>query len=443
VKRASEIVALAATLAAPGLGVPTARANAAARSFSTPEATTGAFSARPTSIEVEREDLTIRCDEDDDDARPRCRFEATYHLHNPTPTGEEAAGVFYGSRERELRIGLNGADARAALDPEQIATLDGAVRAAAGVPWERLLTPIPDGHLPESTFFPPQRMPARTGFRVRLAGGARGDLVFAGPLDSTFADNPSAYGGLAIPAYQARHPALASYERRDARYAYVYLLAPLWTWAGAREVSVVIDVPARWRFAPPELARAGPAFDSPGAALTPGTPSGPRPSPPRSAWSTRVTGGRAIARIAAQGDSSGPPAIPLSFVIPGRVILNGGPLVGAGGAFGDAHGLRLRAGYEVAGPAWMLYSIAAETNARDRFSGALLAEAATPDLAIIIPSAALGVGPVVEHRPGQTAAGARLQAASSWPVVTAVLHVDFFPGQSEPARWALLGQVSF
>jgi len=441
VKKAFRIVAFLATLTASGLGAPTVWANAAARSFSTPEATSGAFSARPTMIEVEREDLIIRCE--DDDAHPRCRFEATYHLHNPTPNPEAAAGVFYGSRESELGIRLDGVDARAALDPEQMAMLDLAVSAVAGVPWDRLLTPVAGGHLPESAAFPAHRLPDRTGFQVRLAGGARGDLVFAGPLDPTFSDNPNAYGGLAIPAYQARHAALASHERRDASYAYAYLLAPLWTWAGARTVSIEIDVPARWRFAPPQLDRAGRSRVSPAGAAPPVASPTPRPAPSPAPWTTRVDSGRTIARTAIEGDSGGPPAVRLSFVIPGRVILNGGPFVGAGGAFGDAHGLRLRAGYEVAGPAWLLYSLAAETNARDRFSGALMVEAATPSLALIIPAAALGLGPVVEHRPGQTATGARLQAALSWLVVTALLHVDLFPGQAEPARWTLLGQLSF
>lgn len=441
-RKVCRVVAFVVALTAPGLGAPDVWANAAARSFSRPEATSGALSARATSIEVEREDLTIRCDEDDG-ARPRCRFEAVYHLHNPTPNLEEASGVFYGSRERELDIRMDGADARAALDSEQLTMLDLAVCAAAGAPWDRLLRPIPGGHLPESTFFPPERMPTRTGFQVKLRGGARGRLVFAGPLDATFEDNPSAYGGFAIPAYQTRHPALATHERRDARYAYAYLLAPLWTWAGARALSVAIDVPARWRFAPPELERAGRTPDSPAGAGPSGALAAPRPSAPRSGWNTNVAGGRTIARAVVRGDSRGPPAIDLSFVTPGRVILNGGPFVGVGGAFGDAHGLRLRAGYELAGPPWMLYSVAAEANARDRLSGALLAEAATASLAFIIPAAALGAGLVVEHRPGQTATGARLQAALSWLVATALLHVDLFPGQAEPARWALLGQLSF
>jgi len=53
------------------------------------------------------------------------------------------------------------------------------------------------------------------------------------------------------------------------------------------------------------------------------------------------------------------------------------------------------------------------------------------------------VGAVVEHHAGQNGTDARLQAALSWLVATAVLHVDLFPGQAESARWALLGQVSF
>ena len=389
-------VALAVVIGSLAIAERAASANAAARAFSTPEATSGALSARPTRIEVEREDLRILCH--DVAANPQCRFEATYHLHNRASEDEEAAGVFYGSQEAELAIRLDGTDARAALDPQQVASLDAAVRMATG-------------GLPSV-----ERMPARTGFHIRLAGGARETLVFAGPLHPTFSDNPSAYGGLAIPAYQARHVALASHERRDARYDYRYLLAPLWTWGGARAIAVEIDVPERWRFSPPEQV---------------------------GRWTTTAAGGRTVARSAVSGDPSGPPVLPLSVVVPGRTLLAGGPFIGAGGAFGDARGLRLRAGYELAGPSWLLYSLALETNARDRASGTLLVEAASANLAFVIPAAALGLGPVVEHGPGQTATGARVQTALSWLFVTAVLHVDLFPGQAAPARWALLGQLSF
>jgi len=407
---------------APGVGEATAWGNAAARAFSAPEAASGPFSSRPTPIEVEREELAIRCDEVE--GAPHCRVEATYHLHNPAPTTEEATGVFYGSRQGDLSIQLDGADARAVLVPEEIASLDAAVRAAAGRAWDLLLDRDDDGraHLPESRIGPMARMPVRTGFRVRLAAGARGSLVFAGPLDATYRDNPNAHGGLAIPAYQARHAALASNDQRDASYSYQYLLAPLWTWGGARvAIAVEFDVPRRWRFSPPELA----------------------PSAMRQVWSTTTTGGRTVARVVLAGDATGAPGLPFSFVVPRRPLLNGGPLVGVGGAFGDAHGLRLRVGYEVARPSWMVYSLALETNARDRVSGALVAEAASPCLAFIIPSLGLGLGPVVEHRPGQTATGARVQTTLGWLLVSAVLHVDVFPGETDPARWGLLGQVSF
>jgi hypothetical protein len=302
--------------------------------------------------------------------------------------------------------------------------LDASVRAAAGSAWNLLLGLDDDGraHLPESRIGPMARMPERTAFRVRLAAAARSTLVFAGPLDATYRDNPNVYGGFAIPAYQARHVVLASNDRRDATYAYHYLLAPLWTWGGARvAIAVEIDVPGRWRFSPPIL----------------------EPLAMRQPWSTTTTGGRTIARAVLAGDAKGAPGLPFSFDVPRRPLLNGGPLVGVGGAFGDAHGLRLRVGYEVARPNWMVYSLALETNARDRLSGALVAEAATPCVAVVIPSLGLGLGPVVEHRPGQTATGARVQTTLAWPLVSAVLHVDAFPGQRDPARWGLLGQVSF
>lgn len=404
-----------AILAVMVMGPRVANANAAARAFDTPEAASGAFPAARSAIEVAHEDLTIRCDEVE--RRPRCRFSATYHLNNPTAESAEVTGAFYGSREAEVTIRLDGADARVALAPRERIALDDAVRQAAGVRWDRLLRRPEPGHLPESQIPPFERAPERTGFRVRLAAGTMGRLVFDGPLDPIYADNPNAYGGLAIPAYQTRHAVLASLDQHDAHYDYLYLLAPLWTWAGARTVSVEISAPSGWRFDPPAL--------------------------PGQRWSVGKADGRTVARATLLGDPSGAPALRLAFVVRRPLVLHGGPVVAVGGAFGDAHGLRLRVGYEFARPDWMVYSLALETNARDRFAGALVAEATTPCLAFIIPSLGLGLGPVVERAPGQVATGARVQATLSWLLISAVLHADVFPGQAAPVRWALLGQVSF
>jgi hypothetical protein len=415
------LAVMAVILGAPGPWRRMARANAAAASFSTPGSASGSFLARPTRLAVEREELAIRCDEEDGTAA--CRFVATYHLYNPTSEPEDAEGAFFGSDPRALSIRLDGGDVRARLEPEEMAELGRAVDSRLELDTRLLMEPWPprDGraHLPESAVSRATPPTPRTGFHVHLGAGSRAELVFAGPLHAVFADNPQIYQGFAIPAHQTRHVALASSDRRDARFQFLYFLAPIRTWAGAREIAIEIDVPAGWRFQPPEL--------SPGAPL----------------WTTARRAGRVSARAHTRGDASGPPRLPFEVTIPRPRLLNGGPILGAGGAFGAAAGLRLRAGYEVAGPSWLLYGLALETNVRDLVSGALVVQAASPGFLLVIPSLALGAGPVVEHRPAQTAAGVRLETALSFPVVSAVLHVDLFPAQAGAARWALLGQVSF
>jgi hypothetical protein len=133
----------------------------------------------------------------------------------------------------------------------------------------------------------------------------------------------------------------------------------------------------------------------------------------------------------------------MAVTVPGRRLLNGGVLLGVGGGLGDAAGLRLRAGYEIAGPHWLLASAAVETDGDDELTAAVVVEAATPNLLFLVPSLGLGLGPVVDRRGGRTAGGGRVQATLSWPLVAAVLHVDVLPGQADRAHWALLGQLSF
>jgi hypothetical protein len=414
-------LAAIAILAAPGPWRRVAWANAAAASFSTPGSASGSFLTRPTRLEVEREELAIRCDEERGTAA--CRFVATYHLHNPTPDPEDAEGAFFGSDPRTLSIRLDGGDVRARLAPEEMAELGRAVGSRLALDGRLLMEPWPprDGraHLPESAISRATPPTPQTGFRVRLGAGARAELVFAGPLDAVFADNPRIYEGFAIPAHQTRHVALASSDRREARFEFVYFLAPMRTWAGARDIAIEIDVPAGWRLAPTGLSPAAPP------------------------WTTALRAGRVSARASTRGDASGPPRLAFEVTIPRPRLLNGGPFLAAGGALGAAAGLRLRAGYEVAGPSWLLYGLALETNARDLVSGALVVQAASPGFLLVIPSLALGAGAIVEHRRAQTAAGVRVETAVSFPVVSAVLHLDLFPAQAGAARWALLGQVSF
>jgi hypothetical protein len=410
---ASSIAALAVALAgAVLLGSPRrAQANAAAAEFVSPQAAAGAWLASATSLAVEHEDLVIRCDGDGRDRVPVCQFEATYQVYNPTPEEREALGAFYGGRD--VAITLDGQDARAAISPALLAALD------ASVARPSRLGPNQHHAVASLDLADPGRL-SRSGFQIKVAASARARLVFAGQLDPVYHQNPSVYGGFAIPPHTTRHVALATPEDRDARARFSYLLSPLRTWAGARSIAVTISAPRRWPLAPQPLD----GGDGP--------------------WTITRDGGRTLARARVKGDQAGD--LIFDVTVPGHAVFNGGPFAAAGGSFGAGGGLRLRAGYEVARPAWVLYSLALESNARDRFAGVAVVEAALPNFFFIFPSLGLGAGPIAERHRGATSVGVRAQASAAFILLSAMLAADVFPGHSgaeDVVRWSLFGQISF
>jgi hypothetical protein len=133
----------------------------------------------------------------------------------------------------------------------------------------------------------------------------------------------------------------------------------------------------------------------------------------------------------------------MRFTVAGSHFLNGGPVVGIGPRL-DYPDLRLHFGWEFAGPAYVLYQLAGETNGSGRFTAVPSIEVATPGF-FLIPSIGLGVGAPVEVVGGKPYPGARVQFELSFPFVSLAIPVDFFPtvGPPDVAQVALVIQASF
>lgn len=365
-----------------------AHANAAASEWSTPSRAGGAWLTGASPIEVDREELRIECPD-------ACRFVAEYAVHNASDAEVTTRGAFYGTGEATIE--LDGKSAR--TDVSDLSALDALVKKNA---------PDPDAAVGD-----------RTPFTITLAAGAAGKLIFRGELRPTFETNPRPYYGFVLPAYMTRHPLLHTEPRDAARTEYRYLVHPLRAWSGARAVHVEVRWPRGWDSATPTLDGAPP-------------------------FVVRDEGGARIATCDADGARAG--TLGLAFQSGGRALLHGGPLIGVGGQ-PEPGELRLRAGYELAGPEWVTYSVAAETNARDRMLVAGIVEASLPDILFFWPAIGVGVGPVVGGGPRGPYGGARVQGTLSWPFVSFVLPVDivapsFTTGRGPLVTCALMAQLS-
>lgn len=370
-----------------------AGANAAAHEWSMPGAAGGAWLAGPSPIEVDHEELRIDCV---DKGGPSCTFVAEYAVHNTSAADVTTRGAFYGTSD--AAIALDGKDATLPSSTD-LRDLDRLVRGNA-----------PDDSAPVGE---------RTPFEITMAPGARGKLVFRGPLGATFATNPEPYYGFVLPAYMERHPLLHTKSRDPARYEMQYLVHPLRAWAGARTVHVEVRWPRGWDYAKPTLDGA-PAF------------------------AMSDEGGRRVATCDADGARAG--TIGLAFSLGGTTVLHGGPLVGVGGQ-PEPGDVRLRAGWELAGPDWLTWSVVAETNARDRMLVAGVVDASLPGIMLVWPAIGIGGGPVVGAGPRGAYGGGRVQATLSWPFVSFVVPIDivapsFTTGSGPLVTVALMGQLS-
>lgn len=345
--------------------------------------------AKQTSLVVEHEELTFRCDGE------TCAFQAVYRVLNPGDVREEVLGAFYGIAADHLAATADGADARRALTEDQLRAIDDAVAAIEP-------DTLQGGDV------------TRQGFWLGVDPHARVTLVFTGQMHPVVFDTRvDVLGEFALPALWTRHPWLSTVPRQDTTDDYAYALSPIRSWAGSPTIDVAVRVPSARYWA------AG-----------------------QQGWTAGEQDGEFVARrTVAAADAS---RLGFSVVHPGTTLLNGGPLVGFGAGL-DSGTVRGRLGYEIGIPWWVIWSASVETDFKGTTTIVPLGEVATPDLIFLIPSVGLGAGVPVQIRSGAgTYVGARMQLTVSFPVLSMVLPVDVFPGSSS-RTWqvGLLAQASF
>ena len=356
-----------------------------------PGASAGSWVLGKTELAVEHEQLFFSCD-----AVAQCRFEARYTIHNPTPAAIEAMGAFYGHTERPIEIALDGVDVRAPLSLEQ--------RDAADVRVRSLDPKVQAADLAAVV---------RTGYRVRVDGGAAGTLVFRGDIAAV--KESTGAGDYVWPAAESRHPIVGEPARHDAVAFYRYLVSPLRDWAKVPIIDVVVEVDGGHDV----------YVDSEGVLKK----------------HADVVGGRR--RIELQVDPNATSDIVFQLVQSPRQFLRGGPVLALGARVNGIEP-RLRVGYEMAWPHHVLYALAAETAGFDEVMLVPTVELATPQL-LVIPSLGIALGAPVRLLDATHgfAVGARVQATASFFFGSVVVPVDWYPSDSSDGlRVAVLLQAS-
>ncbi len=365
---------------------------------------------------VEREDLVIDCAKDETPIHPDCTFVATYHLRNPTDSEEELLGAFY-TAERTvphggkrtpppIAITFDGADAHAEATPEQVERMDAIVRK------DPTIQPVLDANKLDLR---------RQAFRIRVAAGSKGTLVFQGALDPIELESTdSSYGGYSLPAIYARHPLFGPRHQsswQGSADEFFYLISPIRGWAGDPEIHVSIRH------------RSENDFEATGLA---------------GRFAARREGNVTTQSIVVRASSGQNLRFRLAF--PEPFIHNGGPLIGLGTRLGRTE-FRMRVGYELGLSNFMILGAVAETNFRDFLTAALTLEAATPVLAIIVPSLSFGAGPAVQFREDTpTRVGGRAQIGISWPILGLSFPIDVYPRENSSGshvEGALVVRLSF
>jgi hypothetical protein len=348
---------------------------------------------------VEDEKLSFRCSEGED--RPTCTFEARYRIANPTAETNGGLAAFYGVQAEGVVVRVNGRDARAKLSEKDVERLDAEVRAVEdeGI-WERFA-----------------RQLQRTGFTVEVPAGGKAEIVTTGKLLLT----RSVYHEYGIDGLTARHPALRVGDPERRIYGVDYLLSPIRTWADVHRMEVSVRYPSSWEVT-------GGLYAGEGA--------------PHEIWKTREERGEKVESIVLEGKpdpKSKGGALTLRFSMPGGMVEHGGPFVGIGGVpgSGDAAGFRMRFGYEMAAPWWVIESVSADVDFRGRVVVTPAVEAVSGEL-VFLPSMAVGLGLPVQILPTPTVGG-RILASLQYPFVGFVMAVDIFPA---PAPRATDVQVS-
>ncbi len=261
--------------------------------------------------------------------------------------------------------------------------------------------PVPTGLSPDESFAVRSATPERiwSEFRITVAAGATRTLRVRGLIDVV---GHRIGVGYEIPASVARHLMFGN-EPGERVSTLEYFLLPIRTWSGDPTIEVELTAPSRYALSGP-LEKANETTYR---------------------WTTRA--------------SSAPRSLEVTF-IEKRFPVYGGLLFGIGGSTGDAKGLRLRAGGEIAlaKAPWLLASVAYENSASERHIIVPAIKAASPHI-IIIPSVGVGLGAPIQVAP-VTRVGARLELDAHFGPLGFLFTLDGYPATSSASA---LVQPSF
>lgn len=388
-----------------------ARANVAAP-IPNPSRVGGPRFAQATPLVVQEERLSFQCEEIDD--APVCDFEARYRVQNPSsePSGGRAA--FYGLNADNIVVLVDGRRSEITLSPEDEKALDESVAAA-------------EGSAPSRSIWQGEDMPSRHGFELSVPPAGRAEIVVTGRM---LPGRTSYSRGYTYTPAESRHLLLYAGDPRSRIFELDYLVSPIKTWADVHRLIVTIRYPKSWSM---------------------GTAIYGEPNRSQVGWQERAEGDFIIKSTDTLGKVD-PKAIgnklELFVALPGFPVEHGGPFVGIGGAVtgGEAEGFRMRFGYEMAAPSWIVQSITADTDFDRRLVIAPNVEAALPQISMlpILPSLSLGVGVPVQIVPAATV-GARVFSSLQFWAIGFVTAIDIFPGLSpEEGRYqvSLMGRAS-
>ncbi len=125
----------------------------------------------------------------------------------------------------------------------------------------------------------------------------------------------------------------------------------------------------------------------------------------------------------------------VGMTAPRSILWNGGAFAGAGWSFSPDSGARLRVGYEIAAPVWLLHSVAMESDLSRTLAVVPAIESITHGRAVL----GVGAGLPIVVRP-HAHAGARLQISAGYEWLTLRGVLDLYGNGPEAS---VFGEASF
>jgi hypothetical protein len=380
-----------------------------------------------TSAGLERQSVLLRCE--DSLEGPVCTFRANYAVRNPSAEAQRLRMSLGCQSVAVLRAIVNGL-------PVPIEQLE-ATKEIYGRLGPAALAWGGDGYFPRGEHL----VPSLVRFESNLPPNSTSALV----VEGTVRPRPRLRSDVLtldrLPM-SMRHPLLGllrsgpwhDYALR-LHHDFVYSVERVGRWAAVAPAEVTVEYPDDWDT---DLGYSTRPTPRPPATLG----ESPAPAGHKRIWVRCLpdTKGAVILRIET-------PDEPNAFSSRREPWDWGGPLLALGGDVTSPRGFRMRFGYEMAFPHWLVYSLAFDTDYRTRLTVAPGVELASSRLDIAALSAALGLGMPVRMF-SHPAVGVRAQAGLLLPMIGILASVDVYPSEwhepdADRVDALLLGRISF